>query len=140
MGLDMYLRAELCVGEQPIIDKVKEVLPPGVSFQSLIAGVGYWRKANQIHHWFVENVQCGVDECQEVYVPRTKLIELRGLCETVLHDRSKAPELLPTQEGFFFGSYEYDEGYFQDLIDTIAIIDLALTLPETWDFSYQSSW
>ena len=26
--------------------------------------VAYWRKANAIHSWFVENCQDGVDECQ----------------------------------------------------------------------------
>jgi hypothetical protein len=25
--------------------------------------VGYWRKANHIHNWFVENVQDGIDDC-----------------------------------------------------------------------------
>lgn len=142
MGLDMLLRAELRwpAESQPLINKVKEVLPPGVSFQNLIVEVGYWRKANQIHAWFVENIQHGVDECQEVYVPRTELVTLRGICDTVLKDRSKAAELLPTQTGFFFGSTEYDEGYFQDLIDTIKIIDVALTLSQDWDFTYHSSW
>lgn len=143
MGLDMYLQAELRWfggNEQPLITKVKEALPPGVSLQNLVVDVGYWRKANQIHAWFVENVQHGVDECQKDYVQRVQLVTLRGICDTVLKDRSKAAELLPTQTGFFFGSTEYDEGYFQDLIDTVAIIDLALTLSEDWDFSYQASW
>ena len=29
----------------------------------IIEQVGYWRKANQIHNWFVENVQDGEDDC-----------------------------------------------------------------------------
>lgn len=28
-----------------------------ISFNSIWSEVGYWRKANQIHNWFVENVQ-----------------------------------------------------------------------------------
>ena len=33
----------------------------------------------------------------------------------VLEDHSQAEELLPTVDGFFFGSTEYDEGYFDDV-------------------------
>ena len=28
--------------------------------------VGYWRKQNAIHNWFVENVQDGIDDCDQV--------------------------------------------------------------------------
>ena len=44
----------------------------------------YWRKANQIHRWFVENVQDGIDECQESDVSLGQLIELRDACKKVL--------------------------------------------------------
>ena len=46
--------------------------------------VAYWRKANAIHQWFVDNVQDGVDDCRNAYVPREKLIELRDLCQEVI--------------------------------------------------------
>lgn len=46
--------------------------------------IGYWRKANHIHDWFVQNVQGGVDECQEAHVSREKLVELRETCLRVL--------------------------------------------------------
>ena len=101
---------------------------------------GYWRKANQIHQWFVENVQGGEDECRPHYVSREQLQELRALCEEVLADKSKAPELLPTASGFFFGNTDYDEWYFQGLEQTVKIIDDCLELPESWDFEYRSSW
>lgn len=45
--------------------------------------VGYWRKANAIHQWFVDNVQNGVDECQESYVDETKLRELLNICQAI---------------------------------------------------------
>jgi len=45
--------------------------------------VGYWRKANQIHAWFVHNVQGGRDECQESEVSREQLGELLDLCRKV---------------------------------------------------------
>ena len=102
--------------------------------------VGYWRKANQIHHWFVDNVQNGEDNCAEYYVDRAKLIELRDLCKLALKDKGKAEELLPTQSGFFFGSTEIDEWYFQDVNLTGEIIIKCLEMPDTWTFKYQSSW
>lgn len=30
----------------------------------LVEEAGYWRKANAIHNWFVENVQDGIDDCR----------------------------------------------------------------------------
>lgn len=102
--------------------------------------VGYWRKANQIHQWFVDNVQNGEDNCAEYYVDRAKLIELRDLCKLALKDKGKAEELLPTQSGFFFGSTEIDEWYFQDVNATIEIINKCLEMDDTWTFKYQSSW
>ena len=102
--------------------------------------VGYWRKANQIHQWFVDNVQSGEDNCAEYYVDRDKLKELRDLCKLALKDKGKAEELLPTQSGFFFGSTEIDEWYFQDVNATIEIINKCLEMDDTWTFKYQSSW
>ena len=47
--------------------------------------------------------------------------------------------LLPTRQGFFFGSVSYDEGYFQDIKDTVRQLQVALAL-EFKEFSYHSSW
>lgn len=43
-----------------------------------------WRKANQIHHWFVENVQDGNDNCADYYVSEDNLRELLSVCEAVI--------------------------------------------------------
>ncbi len=102
--------------------------------------IGYWRKANQIHQWFVDHCQNGEDDCRETYFPREKVEELRDTCRKVLADHSLAEELLPSQEGFFFGSTEYDTYYFEDLERTVKILDNALSMSEEWEFSYQSSW
>lgn len=105
--------------------------------------VGYWRKANAIHNWFVENVQDGEDDC-EYHRPVIKddLETLFELCREVLADHSKANELLPNRQGFFFGSYEYDEWYFKDIQYTA---DLCEQLIRDFDFEnydlyYCSSW
>lgn len=51
---------------------------------TLNAQVGYWRKANAIHAWFVQHVQGGRDECQSSYVSREKLQELKSVCVKVI--------------------------------------------------------
>ena len=75
--------------------------------------VAYWRKANQIHRWFVDNVQDGEDDCDYHEVCTKGIIEeLLNTCKRVLNSSnpvSEAKRWLPVQEGFFFGSYEYDE-------------------------------
>ena len=105
--------------------------------------VGYWRKANAIHKWFVDNVQDGEDDC-ECHRPVTKndLETLLELCREVLADHSKASELLPSTSGFFFGSQQYDEWYFIDIENTA---NLCKKLIEETDFEkyelyYRSSW
>jgi hypothetical protein len=101
---------------------------------------GYWRKQNAIHDWFVKTIGNNIDECQEMWVSREHLEQLKTMCQLVLTVPVRASEFLPTQDGFFFGSTEYDEWYFQGLIDTIGIIDHCLSLPDDIQFYYQASW
>ena len=104
--------------------------------------VAYWRKANAIHKWFCD-LDGGKDECQNIYVNREKLMELRDTAEAVLLTPVHAPHVLPTQQGFFFGSYDYDEWYMEDLKSTVAQLTSILeTTPEdSWtDFIYRASW
>lgn len=130
MGLDMYLygaKASYNLHDYNI-GQVKTLIE-----------VGYWRKANQIHKWFVDNVQRGEDNCAMYCVDKEDLETLKSLCEEVIKNPEKAHELLPTQEGFFFGTYEYDEWYFYDIQDTIEICKWCLNREFDW-FYYQSSW
>lgn len=101
--------------------------------------IGYWRKSNQIHNWFVDNCQGGVDDCRDHGVYHEDLETLKEKCEEVLKNPREADNILPTQSGFFFGSTEYDEYYFDDLRDTIEIIDWALSQDFDY-FLYCSSW
>lgn len=149
MGLDMYLSAEKyqwgSVGEEPteMTKAVNTVLDTkGKQVSSVRIWACDWRKANEIHAWFVKNVQDGEDDCEEYEVYIEQLAELVRLCKEVLDDHSKAEELLPTQEGFFFGSTDYDEYYFGSLEDTIEKLTPFITDPDwqKWDFYYQSSW
>lgn len=97
----------------------------GESFHwySIYNEVGYWRKANQIHQWFVDNVQGGIDGCDPYIVKKDKLEELLGLVNVVLADHSKTEELLPIQAG---SGTDYDEYYFKDLEQTKEILEKVL--------------
>jgi hypothetical protein len=150
MGLDMYLSKKTYVkywehnGDNNYevtvtkAGKPTNIDPKKVSY--IVEEVGYWRKANQIHNWFVENVQNGIDECQESYVSREQLQSLLDICRIVKIDKDKAPQLLSTQSGFFFGGTEYDEWYFNDIDNTIEIIEEALSDENADDFAYRASW
>lgn len=107
--------------------------------------VGYWRKANAIHNWFVENCAEGVDDCRDIYVSREQAKDLLTLCDKVLADHSKAREELPTQQGFFFGSQEYNEWYFEDIKYTQELLEKVVAFLETkegedYDIVYCASW
>lgn len=66
--------------------------------------VGYWRKANQIHNWFVENIQDGIDDCKyHREVTEEDLRELLYTCATVLN----SCELV---EGQICNGYRYENG------------------------------
>jgi hypothetical protein len=100
--------------------------------------VGYWRKANAIHGWFVDNVQNGEDNCQEYFVERTDLNKLRTLCKAAIANKDHGD--LPPVSGFFFGSNEVGDWYWEDLKQTVEIIDRVLSYPDDIRFYYQSSW
>lgn len=168
MDLDMYLTKRLYIGAHYEHNNVKcnvEVERKGkVSkieepIQELIIPVGYWRKANAIHNWFVKNVQEGTDDCKEYEVQSEDLLKLRDACKEVLihhaieegllngDAKEVAEKILPTAEGFFFGGTDYDEWYVDGLKETVTIIDKALNqmaIDESngfyISFYYQSSW
>jgi hypothetical protein len=100
----------------------------------------YWRKANQIHKWFVDNCQNGQDDCDSYYVSHDQIKELLTLCRQALF--FKDPTKLPPQAGFFFGSYDIDEYYWSDIKNTIKQLKRVSELPDfnELSFSYQSSW
>ena len=152
MGLDMFFTGKRYLwdfgdGDQYKIAEVARLFPEaaGARINEVSAEFMYWRKANAIHRWFVDTVQDGVDECQESYVPVEQLRNLQDICKQVSEDHSKADKLLPAQKGFFFGSTEYDEWYFQDVENTLRWLNgfltkQALDTLQGWDFYYRASW
>jgi hypothetical protein len=170
MGLDMYLTGERYLWgfpeDHPDVRKKTDIqwmFPElgqprnpfmskevGFEIDTVTAKIGYWRKSNAIHKWFVDNVQDGVDDCGKYSVSWKDLDNLRAICQSVLETPERAPDLLPAQSGFFFGDTSYDEYYFDGLkrtVDIVDLIDQRLVIKEhkgqrysEWDFYYQSSW
>ena len=152
MGLDMYLYKRTYVGanwehrnivfdfSHQINGKPIPIKKDRVSY--IIEEVCYWRKANAIHRWFVENIQEGIDDCKEYELSAEDLQNLVNVCKEVKEDLSLGPELLPTQEGFFFGTTEYNDYYKEDLENTIENIEKVLSEPnaEYAEYSYRASW
>ena len=121
--------------------------------------VGYWRNADAIHDWFIENVQKGNDDCKTYVVPRLKLQELKDTCEKVLKSLEEggftihkekdwedkdidvtiyqntklAEKLLPTCE-------RYDNIYKEDLEHTIEICNWCLSQDIPNSKFYYCSW
>ena len=169
MGLDMYLEGRLYVSQyaEPegklnrLMDAIKEEFPgyedTSGNFRSLSINLPlmYWRKANAIHGWFVNNVQDGVDNCQTSEVSRGQLEDLQALVNEILDAKTNAisrgesledalalaEKKLPPHEGFFFGSTDINEWYFEDLEYTSEALAKILAMPVNFDyFTYYASW
>jgi hypothetical protein len=149
MGLDMYLTGKIRVGANYEHNNVsgvvyitkngKEIDIPLKKITDICIDLGYWRKANAIHAYFVDNISGGLDECQEMYLDRSDLIDLLDKCSQVMANKDKASEILPTKSGFFFGDTEYNNGYFDDIQLTIDILQAALKY-DNIGYYYQASW
>ena len=152
MGLDMYLYKKVYITSG---DWVREEFREGITItrggnshptiksnriKYVIEEVGYWRKANHIHKWFVDNVQNGVDDCGYYRVTKSELKDLFEICQEVMEDNSKGPKLLSSESGFFFGSTEYDPYYYGSIIETIDILEECLGDKDAESFEYHSSW
>lgn len=72
--------------------------------------VAYFRKANFLIPFF------GYEEnCSNIEIDKYQVEDLIEACKEVLANHDKASFLLPTQAGFFFGSTDYDDWYFDDV-------------------------
>lgn len=187
MGLDMYLIKKTYIGAEyehrkitGTIDLKKDGVPIKINLKKVSEieeSVGYWRKANQIHQWFVTSIQAGKDDCQEYEVSKEHVLALLAICKEVrdssklvdgaikngdrlengvwipiiedgkeIQDSRKAEKLLPTTSEFFFGGTDYDEYYYQDIENTIIILEEILASePADQDYFensyyYRSSW
>lgn len=162
MGLDMYLYAEKYVSgvewerdengvpsSKPSAEFSAIVETAGLELDDLRADypsarlmfqVAYWRKVNAVHKWFVDNCGAGVDECQPYDVQNADLVILLMTVNEALDTRN--PDVLPPQDGFFFGGTEIDEWYWRGLEETREMLTAILDNPKfiDYEFTYQASW
>lgn len=181
MGLDMYLSKKTYVKQwshnRPEEQFEVDVKKGGETYSpikkervsSIVEEVGYWRKFNALHNWFVDNTQDGEDRCQESYVGHDQMEELLSTLKQVKEFLDTSPkkktqvkvgysngkelfeeievventefldDLFPTSSGFFFGGTEYDEYYKEEVERTIELIE-GLLQEEGGDYYYQASW
>lgn len=101
-------------------------------YNALYSEVAYFRKVNFLLPYF------GYEEnCSEIVIDKCEVEELINDCKRVLAAKdtdeaeSVADELLPTEEGFFFGNTDYDERYFNDVQ---GVMDKFTEILDTFDF------
>lgn len=72
----------------------------------------YFRKVNCVYRFFQDRLEDEVCEAT-----KEDIIEIMNCATKVLaaHNQETAEELLPTQAGFFFGSTDYDEWYYEGM-------------------------
>lgn len=114
----------------------------------------YWRKANQIHAFFLSKAPEGYDpDTQEsISIKKEDLNELMEKCNQIKQAVSeskwnpdvqtedynnmpedlaeKCSEILPSMSGFFFGGTVYDSWYYSDITSTLEKIQ---TILDNWD-------
>ena len=127
MGLDMYLMKKTYVGGNYEHNHISgniallrdnTLIPIDIKRTVYIEEeVGYWRKANAIHNWFVSNVQDGKDDCHEYYVSQEAMKEL-------LHDCQKVLDSIHLIEGKVINGYTFStEGIQQPTLEDGKVIE-----------------
>lgn len=82
-------------------DSLTKIRPERIKYIS--EEVAYWRKANQIHKWFVDNAQAGNDNCEPHRVGRDQLQKLLDTVNKVLNS-------LELTEGEIVNGYRFKDG------------------------------
>ena len=153
MGLDMYLYKKHYVKNWDYMSneerhtislkkgkkKLDHIKPDRICY--VVEEVMCWRKFNALHKWFVDNIQEGVDDCKESFVDESDLKMLLETLTYVYDNKDTAETILPTAQGFFFGSDEIDEYYWEEVKSTIIQLkDLLEEDNKGASFYYRSSW
>ena len=156
MGLDAYLMVRKYVSNRQegtkrkvsvILDTLGLAHLPKVPFLYCEIAIAYWRKANQIHAYFESLAGCQIPPNGSVELSSENLEDLLDKCEQALETRASgdavdAEYILPTTPGFFFGSTDYDDDYYETLEYTIDVLRDILSNEDLLDedFVYQCSY
>lgn len=78
----------------------------------------YFRKYNWLYGWVRRKLKLHeLVNCEHYKLTHSMINDLIEEIKKVLSDNSLAKKLLPTEDGFFFGSVAYDDWYYEDLTD-----------------------
>jgi hypothetical protein len=106
--------------------------------------LGYRRKFNALHWYIIENFGGGVDDCKPIPLTRANIVQILLVLKEIKKHPDRAETLFPTYGWFFFGTYEYDEHYRDDVKATIKTLNRILKEhphdSDRNDIYYQSSW
>lgn len=104
--------------------------------------LAYFRKVNQLRGYMVNVLGMAADaDCEYFKITRADLEDILDRAERIKSNPKLAEELLPTEPGFFFGSYDYDEYYLEE--NDLIISDLRTILknhPRSKVFYYYDWW
>lgn len=150
MGLDMYL--------YKITKKADKRYKVG--YREIKDVLCYWRKANQIRGWLVDNgVIEANDNCKQRPIDHKTIGKLVDDCNRIvkLYDTLKAAHhnddpcnteafkkyiecKMPPTQGFFFGSCKVDDFYVKDIRYTADKLKNVLETTTDYDKIYYSDW
>ena len=75
----------------------------------------YLRKVNFLVGFVEEKTQHYISNLRGIEFTKEMAEELKDRCERVLANHGLAQILLPTTKGCFFGNYEYNDIYFEEV-------------------------
>lgn len=161
MGLEMYVEAEVYAGgwnhsnaeDKSLYNEITNMVglnklaSSDSPFCTVCVNVAYWRKANSIHAWMVQNLADGKDECQRIYLDHDHINKLINKCKAALSlyrsgEIEGAGRMMPPQGGFFFGNTDVKDCWAKDMEDTIKQLAPLLDpeLSKKYSFYYRASW
>ena len=125
MGLDMYLDKEIYIGAEyehnhihgtiDLFSGDKKIDVDLSKVSTITERSAYWRKANAIHNWFVDNVQEGKDDCGRHYVSRD---DMQNLLDTI----NKVLESIVLEDGELVNGYSFQNGKETPMIEKGKVI------------------
>lgn len=111
MGLDITINRvkRIDLSEKSQSDKTGiEALHEICNYPKEDEWIAYFRKANFLFEYFIDDLN---ESETAAVLDKNSVLDIISRCNEILEDNSKGEELLPTCDGFFFGSTDYDDIY-----------------------------
>ena len=129
MGLDQYFEIQKKRSEKELEEEIRRIFineqPSDQEIENMryfTNELAYFRKFNALQNYFEEKFN--LDNCEKVIMEdyiyedlldRTTKVLTAHQQKTQTEAEEIAIKLLPNTEGFFYGSQEYDEYYYEDV-------------------------